>query len=73
MNGGLRQMPKGADAPSHWLAYFGANDLEADVSRIGELGGLVIVDPTEVPSGRFLVAQDPQGAFFALFEGEYDD
>jgi predicted enzyme related to lactoylglutathione lyase len=25
-----------------------------------------------VPSGRFLVARDPQGAYFALFEGEID-
>jgi hypothetical protein len=26
-----------------------------------------------VPGGRILVAQDPQGAFFALFAGRFDD
>jgi hypothetical protein len=32
-----------------------------------------MVEPTEVPAGRFVVAQDPQGAFFALFAGQFDD
>jgi hypothetical protein len=27
----------------------------------------------EVPAGRFSVARDPQGAVFALFEGDFND
>ncbi len=40
--------------------------------RIADGGGQVLVPPTPIPAGRFLVAQDPQGAYFALFEGELD-
>ena len=33
-----------------------------------------MVEPMDVPpSGRILVAQDPQGAIFALFAGRFDD
>jgi len=60
-------------APSHWLVYFTAEDLDAAASRIGELGGTVMVPQTAISGGRILVARDPQGATFALFEGETDD
>jgi predicted enzyme related to lactoylglutathione lyase len=32
-----------------------------------------MVPPTEVPGGKILVAQDPQGAVFGLLSGRYDD
>jgi uncharacterized protein len=32
----------------------------------------VLVPPMPIPAGRFLVAGDPPGAVFALFEGEID-
>jgi predicted enzyme related to lactoylglutathione lyase len=32
-----------------------------------------MVPPQEVPGGRILVAQDPQGAVFALVAGRFDD
>ena len=71
---GLMQMPAGASgAPSHWLVYFGSADVEPDAGRIGELGGQVVVPPMEVPGGKIVVAQDPQGAVFALFSGRFDD
>lgn len=74
LNGGMMQLPDDTGGmPSHWLAYFVADDLDASAQKIGELGGQVMVPPTPIPSGRFAVAQDPQGAFFALFEGELDD
>jgi uncharacterized protein len=72
MNGGMMDLPDNS-GPSHWLAYFGTDDLDATVAKIGELGGQVVVEPTPVPTGRFAVAADPQGAFFAVFEGDFDD
>jgi hypothetical protein len=27
----------------------------------------------DIPNARFAVLHDPQGAFFAIFEGEVDD
>ena len=72
LNGGLMPLPPNAGAPPHWLAYFTTADLDGAAARIPGLGGSVIVAPTAVPAGRFLVASDPQGAVFALFEGEVD-
>jgi uncharacterized protein len=73
LNGGMMQLPPDAAAPSHWLVYFGADDLDAAAARIQESGGAVLVPKTDVPGGQFLVAQDPQGAVFALFVGRFDD
>jgi predicted enzyme related to lactoylglutathione lyase len=73
VNGGMMPLPAQAEAPSHWLVYFAVADLDAAATRIGELGGEVVVAPMDVPGGRILVARDPQGAYFALFAGRTDD
>jgi len=73
LNAGLMALPAETGVPSHWLVYYGIDDVDEAVGRISELGGQVLVGPTEVPSGRFLVATDPQGAAFAVLSGEYDD
>jgi uncharacterized protein len=73
LNGGMMPLPPGAPMPSHWLVYFGIDDLDSAAERIASSGGAVMVGPQEVPAGRFVVAQDPQGAFFALFAGTFDD
>jgi predicted enzyme related to lactoylglutathione lyase len=73
LNGGMMGMPAGGPAPSHWLVYFGSEEVDADAERVGGLGAQVMVPPTDVPGGRFLVAQDPQGAVFGLFSGRFDD
>jgi uncharacterized protein len=73
LNGGMMQLPPDAPAPPHWLVYFGSEDVDADAATIGDAGGIVLVPPTDVPGGRFLAAQDPQGAVFGLFAGRFDD
>jgi predicted enzyme related to lactoylglutathione lyase len=73
LNGGMMQLPAEMGAPSHWLVYFGIDDIDAAAERIGGSGGTIMVPATEVPGGRFLVAQDPQGAVFGLFAGRFDD
>jgi len=74
LNGGMMPLSQaGPDAPPAWLVYFTSADLDASVARIEELGGQVVVPPMRIQSGRIAVAQDPQGAVFALFEGEVDD
>jgi uncharacterized protein len=72
LNGTMLQRPPGADGPSHWLVYFTVQDADAAAERIGELGGEVLLAPLPIPAGRIAVARDPQGAVFALFEGEVD-
>jgi uncharacterized protein len=73
LNGGMMGLPPDAGAPPHWLVYFGSADADADAARIGELGGQVMVPPLDVPGGRVLVAQDPQGAVVGLLAGRFDD
>jgi uncharacterized protein len=73
MNGGMMQIPSDPPVPPHWLVYFGTDDVDADAARIADEGGQVIVPPVDVPGGRILVAQDPQGAVFGLFAGRFDD
>jgi predicted enzyme related to lactoylglutathione lyase len=61
-------------APPNWLVYFGAEDADIAVARVGELGGSTLVEPTDIGSvGRIAVASDPQGAVFALYSGRFDD
>ena len=70
--GGLvpRRPDTPAEVPDSWLVYFGAADVDADVKKATDLGGSVIVGPTDIPgTGRFAVLADPQGAAFALFQG----
>src|SRR3954451_20851342 len=74
MNGGMMPLPAGAPMPSLWLVYFGSDDVASAAEQTGSAGGSVMVGPMDVPpAGRILVAQDPQGAFFALFAGRFDD
>jgi predicted enzyme related to lactoylglutathione lyase len=58
------QIPK--DVPSHWLVYFGADDVDATTSQNQELGGRTLMEPMDFPGGRFSVVADPQGVAFAL-------
>lgn len=72
LNGGMMPLPEDAGAPPHWLSYFTTTDLDASVAKIGDTGGAIFVEPMEIEAGRIAVAADPQGAVFALFEGEVD-
>ncbi len=72
LNGGMMPLPPEGGAPSHWLVYFTASDLDASVTLVNQLGGRELVPPMPIESGRIAVAQDPQGAAFALFEGRVD-
>jgi predicted enzyme related to lactoylglutathione lyase len=71
-NGGLLKTPQ-EGMPSFWYPYFAVESVDDAKARIESSGGTSMAGPQEVPQGRFLVAQDPQGAVFAVFEGEFDD
>jgi predicted enzyme related to lactoylglutathione lyase len=70
-NGGLR--PAADSEPSYWLVYFGADAIEPALAQVAELGGNRLVGPMEIGPGTFGVAQDPSGAVFALYTGNFDD
>lgn len=52
-----------AEVPPHWGAYVTVDDVDATVKQVAELGGTILVPPTDIPKiGRFSVLMDPQGA-----------
>ena len=52
--------------PANWLVYFAVDDTDATVAKAQELGGMVMVPPTDIPPGRFAVLADDRGAAFAV-------
>ena len=66
--GGMRTIHPDERTPPSWMPYFVVADAEIAANRAVVLGGRVLVPPTAVPAGRFLVVNDPQGAVSALFE-----
>lgn len=70
-NGGIRTvLPPGT--PPHWLVYFGTADIEAAMAKAAELGGSVLAGPMNIGAADIGVLQDPQGAVFALYAGQYE-
>ena len=43
------------------------------MAKAGELGGTPLMEPIDIGPGRFAALQDPQGAVFALYAGQFDD
>ena len=58
------EMP--AEVPSHWMVYFAVADTDATVKQVGELGGSVMMGPTDIEPGRFAIVADPAGAVFSV-------
>jgi predicted enzyme related to lactoylglutathione lyase len=72
-NGGIRQKMDQEPVP-YWLVYFGAEDIDATFGKVKELGGNQLAEPMEIGEmGKIAVAQDPQGAVFALYAGRFED
>jgi predicted enzyme related to lactoylglutathione lyase len=69
-NGGMRR-PQPQE-PNYWLVYFGSDDIDATLGKIKELGGTELVGTTDIGVGKIAVAQDPQGAVFALYSGQVE-
>ena len=69
-NGGIR--PAQGPEPNYWLNYFGVDDCDATYAKVAELGGNQLMGPMEIGVGKFAIAQDGQGAVFALFAGEFE-
>jgi predicted enzyme related to lactoylglutathione lyase len=66
--GGMREMPSDVPphVPAHWGVCFAVGDCDAVVARAAELGATTVVEPTNIPVGRFAGIVDPQGAGFAV-------
>ena len=62
------QMPQ---QPPAWAMYVATEDAEATAKTVQEAGGKVVAPPMDVmEAGRMAVFQDPQGAFFGVWQSK---
>ena len=71
-NGGVMQVQQ-QGMPSVWLPYFGVEDVDAAKESAEAADASTLAPPRDVPAGRFSVLRDPQGAVFAVLNGDFDD
>jgi uncharacterized protein len=63
------QQQREAGVPAMWNSYVSVQDADASAERATELGASVHAPPFDVFTvGRMAVIQDPQGAFFMLWQ-----
>jgi predicted enzyme related to lactoylglutathione lyase len=54
------------DVPPHWQVYFGVEDTDETVEEARRRGGSLMVEPVDIPAGRFAILKDPHGASFGV-------
>ena len=69
-NGGVTEAQGGE--PPNWLPYFTVESRDETAAKAAELGGREY-HRMDMQQGKFAILADPQGATFAVFEGEVDD
>ena len=63
------EMEKMTGGHPFWVSYFTVESADEAAERIAEVGGTVVNGPFDVfSSGRMVVAQDPTGAMFSVWE-----
>lgn len=66
---GIGRIEEHDPSPPAWMVYFGVADATRMAETIVAKGGKLVVPPTSVAEmGRMLVAEDPTGAVFGLWE-----
>jgi len=70
-NGGMTVPPQPGIPPS-WLVYFAVDDIDDAMAKVNDLGGSTMMGPTDIGIARIAVAADPQGAAFALYDGQLE-
>jgi predicted enzyme related to lactoylglutathione lyase len=57
--------------PPHWMLYVSVDNVDDAASRVPGIGGKVLMGPFDVFTvGRMAIAQDPQGATFAMWQAK---
>lgn len=67
--GTIREPRAGTDA-SGWIPYFAVESAQDVQQRVESNGGQILAAPFDGPTGRSALIADPQGAAFALLEGD---
>ena len=57
----------GGEIKPQWGVYITVDDVDATARKAEELGGKVLMPPTDIPNvGRFAALMDPQGVTFSI-------
>jgi predicted enzyme related to lactoylglutathione lyase len=68
---GLGPAQPGSPPVAYWTTYLSSADVDADAAAIAEAGGTVMFGPMDVEGqGRFVVAADPEGAMFGVWQAQ---
>lgn len=60
--GMMPRLPHLGEIPPHWAIYVTVSDVDATARQVASLGGMVIVEPTDIPgTGRFCGLVSPAG------------
>ncbi|AKE40304.1 Antigen Cfp30B [Corynebacterium kutscheri] len=70
---GFVARPEADNQPDTWVTYFLSGDINADCTKITELGGRVLSEPMSVELGHMAVAVDNAGALFGLIQPAGED
>lgn len=63
----MDKSPSAPEAPTAWTSYVTVDDVDACATRAADAGGVVIVDPVDIPTvGRMAVIQDPTGGCIGI-------
>jgi len=67
---GIGELPAGRQLPVAWTTYLASDDTDATAEQIRACGGTVAVGPLDADSaGRLVIASDPFGAVFGVWQG----
>lgn len=58
--------PDEADMPSMWSVCFHVDDVDAMVGTVQEVGGSILMGPSDFPFGRLLIVTGPDSETFSL-------
>lgn len=59
-------MPDAPNVPAHWLTWFAVGDADVSAALAAELGGSVLMPPSDSPIGRMAVVAGREGEAFGL-------
>jgi len=67
--GPMRPEMQAQGIPAFWTGYIKSSDVDAAAARVAEAGGVVMMPPMDVMTqGRMMLAQDPTGAMFGIWQ-----
>ena len=67
--GMMRMSEEWGKTLSHWISYISVEDVDQIAERVEELGGNLLVPPTDVPEvGRFAILTDLSGAMLGIIK-----